>query len=197
MSSIACRVAFEFHSTGAPVENNNGTNRDLGYQFEGDDASPRPFGNILESEIENRTFNSFGQMAIAITELNKFLNEERDKREKLFQENLELKFEIESLRSVDHVAISKAIVSEGSKTMGAPIVAKTVDCLGNNRCPDPCSRQMDKQHEKQHGEKNRKISQQRKRRRERRRASKEKRLIMMQILHRQRKKQPIHRLLIE
>ena len=44
--------------------------------------------------MENRTFNSVDQMAMAVTELNKFLNEEREIEENLFQENLELKFEI-------------------------------------------------------------------------------------------------------
>ena len=143
-------------SNGGSVVNNNGNNRDLGAQFDGDDTSPPPCCNILENEIDNRTLNSFGQMAMAITELNKFLNDEREKREKLFQENLELKFEIESLRAaraVDHVAISKAIVSEMIEDNSGIEKAETVDCLGNNGCPDPCSQQKDKQHEKQHGEK--------------------------------------------
>ena len=51
-------------------------------------------------------------MAIAITNLNNLLNAERDKREKIFQENLKLKLGIKSLRAADYVAISKAIVSQ-------------------------------------------------------------------------------------
>ena len=122
-------------------------------QLEVDDASPTPplISNNLENEVENRTFNSVGQMAMAITELNKFLNEEREKREKLLQENLELKFEIKSLRAVDHLAISKAIVSEMIKDNGGIEKIETVDCLENNGCPYLCSQQKDKRHEKQHG----------------------------------------------
>ena len=86
-------------------------------------------------------------MAMAITELNYFLNEERDKSEKLFQENLELKIEIESLRAVDHIAISKAFVSEVIKDNERIEKIETVDCLGNNGCSDTCNQQKDKQHE--------------------------------------------------
>ena len=43
---------------------------------------------------------------IAITELNRFLSEEMENRGKLFQENLNLKFEIGSMRAVGHIAIS-------------------------------------------------------------------------------------------
>ena len=139
---------------GGSVTNNDGNNRDFGVQFEGDDASPPPSCNILEDEIKNRALNSFGQMAMAITELNKFLNEERDKRDKLFQENLELKIEIESLRAVVHVAISKAIVSEvikDNERIQKVEKVETSDCLGNNGCSDPCSQQEDKQHENEHG----------------------------------------------
>ena len=117
----------------------------MGVHFDGDDtstshveASPLPPGcNDMEKEIEDRTLNSFGLMAMAITELNKLLNVEREKREKLFQENLDLKFEIESLRAVDHVAISKAIVSETIKDNSGIEKVETVDCLGNKGCPDP------------------------------------------------------------
>ena len=138
---------------GGSVANNDGNNRDFGVQFEGDDTSPPPSCNILEDEIENRALNSFGQMAMAITELNKFLNEERDKREKLIQENLELKIEIKSLRAVDHVAISKAFVSEVIKDNERIEKIETVDCLGNNGCSDTCSQQKDKQHEDEQEEK--------------------------------------------
>ena len=140
-------------SNGGSVVNNDGNNRDFVVQFEGDDASPPPCCNILEDKIENRAFNPLGQMAMAITELNKLLNQERDKREKLFQENLELKIEIESSRAVDHVAISKAIVSEVIKDNERIDKVETVDCLGNNGCSDLCSQQKDKQHEKERGEK--------------------------------------------
>ena len=60
---------------------------------------------------------------------------------------------LRAARAVDHVAISKAIVSEMIEDNSGIEKAETVDCLGNNGCPDPCSQQKDKQHEKQHGEK--------------------------------------------
>lgn len=136
-------------------------------------------------------------MAMAIAELNKFLDEEREKREKLFQENLKLQFEIESLRAVDHVTVSEDIVSEIIKDNSGIVKAETFDCLGNNGNPDPCSQQKYNQHENKTEKNNRKISLQRKRRGESPKASKETRPAMMVILHRQHKKLANHRLVMQ
>ncbi len=154
----------------------------MGVHFDGDDtstshvdASPLPPGHkVMEKKIEDRTINSFGKMAMAITELNNFLNIEREKRDKLFQENLDLNFEIESLQDVDHVVIAKTIVSESINDNSSIEKVETVDCLGNKGCPDPCSQLKDNQQEKQHNEKQQESEPAKKKRKKKINKSKEK-----------------------